>query len=101
MPCISAERKARLTAQLIRKETQLDNLYTAMGEFDGVASYKFDSGEGLQQTKYRTIGEIQDIIDRIEAQIDRIQRILYGTGLVNITLRRKRYCNGYSRISVR
>ncbi|KPK96023.1 hypothetical protein AMJ80_02465 [bacterium SM23_31] len=91
MPCLTAERRARLESTLARKETQLSNLYTAIDNFDGVASYKFDSGEGMQQTKYRDYKELQDIIDRVEAEIERLSRILGGKGLQNIVLRRKTY----------
>ena len=91
MPCLTTERRADLEVQLNRKEILLTQLYTAFDNFDGVREYRFDSGEAMQQTKYRSFSEIQIGIDRLEAQISRIRNILGGTGLSNIVLRRKGY----------
>lgn len=94
MSCLAAERRAKLEERLQKKQTLLENLYTALDNFDGVREYKFDSGEGMQQTKYYSLADIQKNIDIIESQIDRIKRILNGTGLNNINLRRKSYYDG-------
>ena len=89
MPCLTTERRAELELQLTRKETQLTSLYSAFDDFDGVREYKFNSGEDAQQTKYRSLPELQNTIDRLESQIARIRNILGLTGLYNIVLRRK------------
>jgi len=91
MPCLTAERRAELELQLTRKETQLTNLYSSFDDFDGVREYKFNSGEDAQQTKYRSLSELQNIIDRLEANIARIRNLLGLMGLSNIVLRRKGY----------
>lgn len=94
MPCLTVERRTELEERLQKKQILLENLYAAMDNFDGVREYRFDSGEGMQQTKYYSIQDIQKNIDIIESQIDRIQKILNGTGLNNVNLRRKSYHDG-------
>lgn len=94
MSCLTVERRTELEERLQKKQTLLTSLYAAMENFDGVREYKFDSGEGMQQTKYYSIQDIQKNIDLIESQIDRIQKILNGTGLNNVNLRRKNYHDG-------
>lgn len=94
MSCLTAERRVELEERLQKKQTLLENLYSALDNFDGVREYKFDSGEGMQQTKYHSLADIQKNIEILESQIDRIKRILNGTGLNNINLRRKDYYNG-------
>lgn len=95
MSCLTTERRADLQEKLTKKEAQLTVLYAAFENFDGVREYRFDSGEGMQQTKYRSLPEIQKTIDIIESQIERIKRQLNGTGLNNIVLRRKGYYGLY------
>lgn len=95
MSCLTTERRTELEERLTKKEAQLVKLYEALDNFDGVKEYKFQSAETMQQTKYSTIKEIQDMIDRLEAQIDRINRILNNTGLKTIVLRRKGYHGFY------
>lgn len=91
MACLTADRRAELEEQLTRKEIQLTTLYTSLENFDGIQEYQFSSGEAMQKTKYRSLTEIQGIIDKVEAQISRIRRILGNDGLNNIILRRKGY----------
>jgi len=91
---MTAERRQILQERLEKKIALLDKLYDALDNFDGIESYKFQSAEAIQQTKYRNIKDIQDQITIIEAQINRINRLLNGTGLNNIILRRRGYC-GY------
>lgn len=94
MSCLTAERRTELEERLQKKQALLETMYTALDNFDGVREYRFDSGEGMQQTKYYSLADIQNKIDIIESQIDRINRILNGTGLNNINLRRKGYYDG-------
>jgi len=88
MGCLTAERRRYLQEKLEKKERLLAQLYIAYENFDNVEQYKFQTAEAMQQTKYRDIKEVQDMIDRLEAQIERIKRQLNGTGLNNIVLRR-------------
>lgn len=91
MPCLTAQERQEIQIKIDKKQTIVDNLYTAMENFDGVEQYKFSSGEAMQQTKYRSLKDIQDQITTLEAQIERLKRKLHGTGLMNVNLRRKGY----------
>ena len=86
-------RKIRLRTKLTQVQTVLDSLYNAMLEMSatGAKSYKFDSGEGSQSTTRRDLSEIQDMIERYEATERHLINELYGVGLVNIQVRRKKY----------
>lgn len=100
MALTKSARRTQLLADLARVDAQLTKLYAAYDEAlenVEVESYRFDSGEGQQQAKRRKPGEIQDLIDELEAKRDRIQRKLcQGGGLVNMNLRRKSgYVRGY------
>lgn len=84
-------RKARLQAQLTQVQSSLTNLYSVMLEMatTGASSYAFDSGEGSQRTTRRSLNEIQDMIDRLEAKERHLINELYGMGIINVRLRRK------------
>jgi 6-phosphogluconolactonase (cycloisomerase 2 family) len=84
-------RTARIKRQLSQVQTALTALYTSMTEqsASGVESYKFESGEGSQQTKRRSLTEIQDQIDRLEASEAHLINALYNMGLISVQLRRK------------
>ena len=51
---ITAARKTRIENRITAKETYLTSLYALQENPDDVASYKFDSGEGSQQTAFRS-----------------------------------------------
>lgn len=85
---ITPARKARLQARLTSKQTYLEQLYTARENFDEVESYSFDSGEGRQQTKFRSISEVVKEITKIEAEIERLYREIEGTNIVSVNVRR-------------
>lgn len=85
---ITPARKERLQSRLASKETYLDQLYTARDNFDEVESYSFDSGEGRQQTKFRSISEVAKEITKVEAEIDRLYREIEGTNIVSVNVRR-------------
>lgn len=87
-------RTARLRNRLVRVQAALSALYSVLDEMSasGVASYEFDSGEGKQRTTRRSLKEIQDQIERLEATEEHIINEMYNMGLVSIQLRRKRPC---------
>ena len=85
---ITVNRKARIEARIEKKETYLDVLYNLSDNFDDVASYVFDSGEGKQATNFRSLSEVTQAIKQTESQIDRLYRVLNGTSIVNVHLRR-------------
>ncbi len=85
---ITSARKTRIEARIKAKETYLDSLYALQADFDSVESYRFDSGEGSQQTKFRSLSEVDMAIRRIESTIERLYRLLTGTAIISVTLRR-------------
>lgn len=89
MSCLSSTRRAQLLARLTTKQTQLDQVNTALDSaIGGPEAYKFDTNEGSQWLKDRTYAELMGLIDTLEAQIDSITRKLNGTGVVSMALRR-------------
>lgn len=85
---ITSARKARIEARILSKETYLDSLYDLQTNFDDVQSYKFDSGEGSQATVFRSLSEVDMAIRRCESTIERLYRLLEGTAIINVNLRR-------------
>ena len=85
---ITAARKTRIENRITAKETYLTSLYALQENPDDVASYKFDSGEGSQQTAFRSLSEVGMAIRRTESTIDRLYRELLGHSIINVTLRR-------------
>lgn len=84
-------RKNRIKAQLARIDTALSSLYTQLGEqaVTAVQSYQFDSGDGSQRTTRRKYDEIQNQIERLEAEYDHYLNELYNMGIITTQLRRK------------
>lgn len=98
MPCFTAAKRARIIAEIETKESQLDELntaYLAAIKNSEVEEYAFNSGEGSQRTKRRSIKEIRQEIEYLESSIDRLYRRLNGTTLINMSLRRKSYNRRY------
>ena len=85
---ITSARKTRLQNRITAKETYLASLYSMQENFDDVESYAFDSGEGRQQTKFRSLADVTREIQKLESQIDRLYRELQGLSIVNINIRR-------------
>lgn len=80
-----------LEARKVRYETALE---TAMDQLDELSdtdidSYRLDTGEGSQAVTQRSISQQQKHIMWLEAQIAAIDRRLNGTGIVNLTTRRR------------
>jgi multidrug resistance efflux pump len=86
------QRVARLRAQLARVRAAiaaLDATYLQLAT-SLADSYKFDSGEGSQSTNRKKLEDVRTQIDVLEAQEAHIINELYGMGVVNMRLRRKR-----------
>lgn len=97
MACPSSSLRARYLARLQSIETKLeylDEAYDAAVQNSEVEEYRFNSGEGSQQTKRRKPEEIRKEIEALEASYDRYYRKLTGGGLTNLNLRRKRFSYG-------
>jgi len=92
MSCLSPARAAELKAELAKKKAQLLKLETAYdaGSIE-IEAFTFDSGEARQSSKFRSLKELGEQIDRFESQIRRISGKLNGTGLMNMNLRRRTY----------
>ena len=90
MSCLSPALRARLLARKALLETRLSSAELAFDDaMTAHESYRFDSGEAMQQVKQRKLDEFTKLIDHLEAQIDNIYRRLRGTGVHNIVLRRR------------
>lgn len=97
MSCLSSYLRTKYQADLARVQAQLAEIDTAVtsamtnGE---VEEYRFNSGEGQQMTRRRSLKELLDVQEKLEAKEAKILRKLNGRGLVNMTMRRKGY--GYN-----
>jgi len=78
---------ARVRAQITAIEVEIESAYSN-AEID---EYSFNSNEGSQKTKRRSIKELNSVLENLESKEMRILRKLNGTSLVNMTTRRKRY----------
>jgi hypothetical protein len=91
MTCLSSTRRTELLERLEKKRAQLVIIDAALDAgIEGPDAYKFDTNEGSQWLKNRSLKELNELSDTLEAQIDQITRKLNGTGLVNMNLRRRR-----------
>ena len=89
MGCLDSTRIAEIQTQLVSLKANLAAIDTAIS--DGtlhITSYTFDSGEARQRTEYKSLDELFKTRDLIQSQIDRLNRILRGQGVVNLNLRR-------------
>lgn len=92
---LSCRRIEQIKRRIRNIENHLEALGTAidkaLASSSGyVSSYTFNSGEGQQSTAYRRLDEAYILEEQLEASLDRYYRKLEGTGLKNISLRRKR-----------
>lgn len=85
---ITSARKTRLENRITKWEAYLAKLETMYADIDDVSSYTFNSGEATQSTRFRDIGELTREMQRVEAIIERLYRILQGVGVANMNLRR-------------
>jgi vacuolar-type H+-ATPase subunit I/STV1 len=92
MACLPSWLRTKYEADLARVQSQITSASEALDsalENAEVEEYSFNSGEGQQRTKRRSIKELQQTLESLEAQEARLLRKLYGTSLVNMNLRRK------------
>jgi len=81
-----------IRAEIVAKEAQLALANAALSAaLTEIASYRLDTGEGSQQTKYRGLEELQMAVDALESNIRSLYRRLNGTGIMNLNVRRKQY----------
>lgn len=90
MACLTNVEKQKLRDDIAALDLQIAALNEAIKNSSGIESYKFDSGEGSQTTKYRSLTEMIDTRDCLNAERNRLCNILGGKGLANMRLRRFR-----------
>ncbi len=96
MVCISSKTRADLLAELAILKEQLAAAQAAFTTtLTGIKSYKFDSGEGSQQTEYTNPKELRQLVTFLKGDIAAIEQRLNGSGVTTINLRRKNYGRGY------
>lgn len=84
-------------AKYIAIRDKLDDAYLAAVTTGDVKSYKFDSTEGAQWTTFRSLTEMQDALDSLDARINHfLRKAGPGGGVVLLNLRRKNYHYSYS-----
>jgi len=86
-----SERRQRLLAQKAQYEKTLTSLYSSLDDAaaSGIESYRFDSGEGSQSTKRRSLKDIHELIQFYEARLSWVINELNNMGIVTLQLRRK------------
>jgi len=94
MACLPTYLRTKYLADLASIQAQLTairaTILTAL-ENGEVEEYRFNSGEGSQQTIRRSLKELYNIQSSLEADEARILRKLNGRALTNLNLRRKKY----------
>jgi len=90
MSCLTAAERARILAQIAIKTAQLEAANATYAEMllDASEQYKFDSAEGAQSLKNRSLEAMETAIDRLERQLAALRAKLACKGLVNMRLRR-------------
>lgn len=91
MSVISPTLKASLTA---KKEALEALLVKAYDSYESAIeqrskSYRFDSGEGAQSETFKSLDELYITIERLERQIDALDRRINGRLIFDINCRRK------------
>ena len=92
MACIPTWRYNKLVAQKASIEAQLAAIQTALTNSAGnseIESYKFQDAGGTQQVKRQSIDKIIKTQTQLQSQLDRIDRILNGSGITNMAQRRR------------
>jgi len=77
-------RRDKLTSQLTLMDTTIDSAITS-GQF---VSLSLDSGEGKEQSIYRSLPTLIKARDALENELNRIYNKLCGRGVVNMGLKR-------------
>jgi len=81
---IYIDRRNKLTNQILALDTVIDNAISS-GEH---VKIRFDSGEGEQESTYRSLNELQKMKNNLELSLDRVLNALSGRGVVNMGLKR-------------
>lgn len=89
MGCLSSTRIAEIQAEIDTLKLNLTAINTAITNGSlHIESYTLDTGEARQTIKYKSLNELMSARDLIQSQINRLNGILRGTGLMNYNVRR-------------
>ena len=88
---IAATKKARWRARVTKLEAQLvliDATYDKLATkpYD---QYRFDTGEGSQHVRNKSLAEIAKEQTRLQAEIDRLNNLICGSGITRISVNRR------------
>jgi vacuolar-type H+-ATPase subunit H len=88
---LTSTQKQTILEQIKKKEAQLEIANASLEELlaNPVEDYRLDTAEGTQRAKRRSLREIQEIIQSLEAEILQLWAKLRCAGLTSIRLRRK------------
>ena len=92
MTRLSAERRIFYEEQKAIKIAQLAEANETLSELLSRTAYdySFDSGEGSQRVKAQKTNDLYELINSLEAEIDRLCRLLAGGGgVIHLNLRRR------------
>lgn len=89
MACLSSARRARIEKQIAHYETQLENLNNTLTESSNsrVKKYDWQDGGGRQAVDRKSDKDIYQQIEKIESELERLYRIIEGTGNPKINTR--------------
>ena len=88
MTFIPQDRINRIQARITALETQQTAIDAAIAAGDEIGEYRFDSGEGSQRVRYKSIDSLMKSSYNLDRLIEHLYRKLQGTGIVNMNLRR-------------
>ena len=88
---VNTARITRIQENITRFETIRDALFTAYtAGATEIESFALDTGEtGEQRTKFRSLKELGDEMDRVNSALNRLYASLSRSGISNIVLRRR------------
>lgn len=88
---LSVSRRTLLRARKALKEGVLANLYAAYEELSlrgGIKTLRLDAADDSLYSSAMSLADVRKEIERLESEIDRIDRQLANSGLVNVRVRR-------------
>lgn len=88
MTFIPQTRIDRIQARITALEAQQTAIDAAIVAGDEIGEYRFDSGEGSQRVRYRSLDSLMTISDNLDRKIEHLYGKLQGTGVINLNLRR-------------
>ena len=89
MACTLTEKRAQWNIEKVSYEAELAVINSALLNTTDIEEYRFDSGDGSQRVKYRSLKEMTDRKDYLIRQIDFLNRKINGCVLTRLDLRRR------------